>query len=217
MLTIPTTDLLGCIGDCLPFISPDKDDVERRCIQLRWDGDTFHASATDGIRAVVSSWNPDDDVDEDVQFEIGTTLGEDTPGEWQFLLSADDAAHLLKTAKPVKGLEYVPLFVELDMTLLKVRRAKQARLPGFTITYDGLDFPFPDLRGYVVEAAGRVEPVKEIAFNAVLVADFGKVRQRGNPARWTFGGDRHPAVVEIGDRFVGVIQPVRPAEDKAAA
>lgn len=216
MLTIPTTDLLGTIGDCLPFIPADKEDVERRCVHLRWDGGQFHASATDGIRAVVSSWHPDDIPDADVQDEIGTTLGEDSDGEWEFILSADDAAHLLKTAKPVKGMEYTPLHVTWDGELLTVRRSKASRLPGFTLAYDGMDHVFPDVRAYVVEAAGKAEPVKEISFNAVLVADFGKVRQRGNPARWTFGGDRHPAVVEIGERFVGAIQPVRASEDKAA-
>ena len=217
MLTIPTADLLGTIGDCLPFISGDKEDVERRCVHLRWDGAMFHASSFDGIRAAVSSWDPDDIPDTDVQDEIGTALGEDTDGEWEFLLSSDDAAHLLKTAKPVKGMEYVPLFVTFDGPLLTVRRAKATRLPGFTLAYDGMGHAFPDLRGFVVEAAGKTEPVKEISFNAVLMADFGKVRQRGNPARWTFAGDRSPAVVEIGERFVGALMPVRPAEDKAAA
>jgi hypothetical protein len=177
----------------------------------------FHASATDGYRVAVSSWNPDDVPDSDVQDEIGTTLGEDDGGEWEFILSADDAGHLLKTAKPAKGMEYVPLFVTFDGPLLTVRRSKAARLPGFALTYDGMAHVFPDLRSYVVEAAGRAEPVKEIAWNAELMADFGKVRQRGNPARWTFSGDRHPMVVEIGERFVGAIQPVRPSEGRAEA
>lgn len=217
MLTIPSIDLLGTIGDCLPFIDADKDAVERRCVQLTWDGALFHASATDGIRAAVSSWDPDDVPDEDVQDEIGTTLGEDTDGAWSFVLSSDDAAHLLKTAKPVKGMEYVPLHVTYDGELLTVRRSKATRLPGFTLAYDGMAHDFPDVRTYVVEAAGKAESVKEIAFNAVLMADFGKVRQRGNPARWTFAGDRSPAVVEIGERFVGAIMPVRPSEDRAEA
>lgn len=216
MLTIPTTDLLGCIGDCMPFITPDKDDVAMRVVHLRWDGDLFHASATDGIRAVVSSWSPDDKPDDDVQGELGVDLGDDN-GPWEFLLSADDAAHLLKAAKPVKGFEYTPLFVEVDGDLLRVRRAKEARLPGFVITYDRAGDAFPDVRQYVVDAAGKAEPVKEIAWNASLMADFGKVRQRGHAARWTFSGDRSPAVVEIGERFVGALMPVRPREDKEAA
>jgi hypothetical protein len=216
-LTIPTVDLLGCIGDALPFIDPDKDVTERRCVHLRWDGALFHVSATDGIRAAISSWSPDDTPDEDVQYEIGTTLGEDGDATWEFLLTADDASHLLKTAKPSKGHEYAPLYVTFDGPLLKVRRDREAQVPGFTLTYEGLDHTFPDLRGYVVEAAGKAEPVKEIAWNAVYMADFGKVRQRGGAARWTFSGDRSPAVVEIGVRFVGALMPVRPAEGKAAA
>lgn len=216
-LTIPSVDLLGCIADALPFIPSDKDDVTLRCVQLRWDGTLLHVSATDRYRVAISSWNPDDTPDNDVQYEIGTVLGEDQDFTWEFLLTADDATHLLKTAKPSKGHEYAPLYITWDGPLLKVRRDREAQVPGFSLIYEGLDHTFPDVRGYVVEAAGKAEPVKEISWNAVLMADFGKVRQRGGAARWTFGGDRNPAVVEIGERFVGAIQPVRAAEDKAAA
>ncbi len=217
MLTISTIDLLGCIADALPFIPADKDDTTLRCVQLRWDGERLHVSATDHYRVAISSWDPDDTPDEDVQYEIGTTLGEDGDGTWEFLLTADDAAHLLKTAKPSKGHEYAPLFVTFDGPLLKVRRDREAQVPGFTLTYEGLSHEYPDLRGYVVEAAGKAEPVKEISWNAVYMADFGRVRQRGGAARWTFSGDRSPAVVEIGERFIGALMPVRPAEDKAEA
>ncbi len=217
MLTIPTRDLLGCIADALPFIPSDKDDTTLRCVQLRWDGSLLHVSATDRYRVAISSWDPDDTPDDDVQYEIGTVLGEDSDGTWECMLSADDAGHLLKTAKPSKGHEYAPLFVTLDGELVKVRRDREAQVPGFSLIYEGLDLEFPDLRGHVVEAAGKAEPVKEISFNAVYLATFGSVRQRGNTSRWTFAGDRGPAVVEIGERFVGALMPVRPAEEKATA
>jgi hypothetical protein len=217
MLTIPTSDLLGILGDALPFISPDKDDIERRCIDLRWDGTMLHAGATDVTRVVVSSWHPEDDPDHDTQLQFGVVLGEDRPTTWQILLSADDVGHLLKTAKPVKGLEQTLLtLVYADGPVLEVARAKQARLPGIQLAYDGLNFAFPDLRQALVEAASRAEAVKEIAWNGELMADFGRVRQRGGPARWTFSGPQHPAVVEIGTRFVGSIQPVPEGRRRSA-
>jgi hypothetical protein len=210
-LTIPTADLVGCIADAMHFISPDKEDVERRCVHLRWDGHLFHASALDGIRCAVSSWSPDDQPDKDVQDALEVQLGGGDP--FEFLLAADDAKHLLDTAKPIKNLEYVPLFLDHDDAALRVRRAKQTRVPGFALTYDSQPSGFPDVREFVVRAMGRVDDVKEVWFNAALLADFGKVRQRGHAAKFTFGGADSPTVIEIGDRFVGAIQPVRVGGD----
>lgn len=209
--TIPTADLVGCIADALNFVSPDKEDTERRCVHLRWTGDLFHASALDGIRCAVSSWSPDDRPDKDVQDALETKLGGGDP--FEAILGFDDAKHLLDTAKPIKNLEYVPLFLDCDGWSLSVRRAKQTRVPGFSLTYDGMTHAFPDVREVVVAALAGIEPVKEIWFNAVLMADFGKVRQRGGAAKFTFGGPEHATVVEIGERFVGAIQPVRAADE----
>lgn len=210
-LTIPTSDLVGCVADALNFISPDREDVERRVVHLRWDGALFHASATDSIRVAVSSWSPDDPPEQDEQHELGVELGSDD-GPWEFLLSSDDATHLVKTAKPVKGLEHVPLYVEYDGEVLGVKRAKQSRVPGFTLSYDAQPYVFPDLRKFVVDAMANAEPVKEIALSMALLKGFAEVRQRGAAARWTFAGTERPAVVEIGNRFIGAIQPARAGE-----
>lgn len=214
MLTIPTSDFHGCLSDALPFISPNKDDLERRCIELRWDGELFHASAHSGIHLGISSWSPDDKPDTDVQDELEVALGSDD-APWSCVLTLDDAKHLLATAKPVKGLEYVPLFVDWDGQFLTVTRAKQARLPGLKLSYDGQEHAFPDLRDIVVRAASNLEDVKEISFNATYLAAFGTVRQRGGHLKLTFGGPDGPTIGEIGERFVGVIQPVRPAKDES--
>ncbi len=211
MLTIPSADLAGCIADALHFISPDKEDAEHRCVHLRWDGRLFHASATDLLRVAVSSWSPEDQPDKDVQDPLGVELGSvDDP--WEFLLSADDAAHLLKAAKPIKDLEYLPLFVDVDGSVMSVKRSKQHRVPGFALSYDGLPYGFADLRVFVANAMGAAEPVKEWGVNMLLAMDFGRVRQRGGGAKWTFAGADRPAVVEIGHRFVGAIQPIRLGE-----
>lgn len=207
MLTIPTSDLVGCIADTLHFVSPDKDDP-LHSVHLRWDGRQFHATATDTIRAAISSWSPDDQPEKDVQHELGVELGSaDDP--WTFVLAVDDATHLLATAKPIKKLEYLPLYVECDGTQLQVRRARQARVPGFALTYDAEPHTYPDVREVVVGAAAFTEPVKEIWYNAALLADFGKVRQRGHAAKLTFGGTTKTTIIEIGERFIGLIQPVR--------
>ena len=214
MLTIHTVDLVGCISDVLPFVTPDKDDTDRRAVHLRWDGELFHASAYSGWHSGISSWSPDDPPERDVQDELEVELGSDD-APWEFVLSVDDAKHLLKTAKPAKGLEYVPLFVEHDGQFLHVKRAKQSRVPGFSLAYDALDAEFPDLRQLVAAAGNHVEDVKEAGFNAQFLAAFAAVRQRGSYPKFTFGGAQHPTIVEIGNRFVGLIQPVRPAEDRS--
>lgn len=205
--TIPTADLHGILSDVIHFASPDKDDDQRRAVHLRWDGTLLYASATDAIRVAVSSWSPDDKPDKDVQGRLGEELGGGDP--FEVLLAHDDVKHLLDTAKPIKNLEYVPLHLDSDGWSLTVRRSKQTRVPGFSLAYDGLSHAYPDLREVVVTAMANAEPVKEIWLNAALMADFGKVRQRGGPAKYTFAGPDRPTVVEIGDRFVGAIQSVR--------
>ncbi len=212
MLTIPTTDLLGTIADAANFVSHHKDDEQRRCVELRWDGELFHASAHSGIHLGISSWSPDDRPDADVQDELEVVLGSDDP-PWSCVLTLDDVKHLLATAKPVKGLEYVPLFVDWDGRFLTVTRAKQARLPGLKLSYDGQEFAFPDLREIVVKAAASLEEVKEILFNPTYLSAFGAVRQRGGYLKLTFGGADGTTIGEVGSRFVGAIQPIRPAED----
>jgi hypothetical protein len=208
---IPTADLIGTIGDAKVFISSDKEDVERRCVHLHWTGDLWHASAIDGIRAAVSSWSPDDQPEKDVQGELGFVWGGGDP--FEIILSIDDAEHLLAAAKPVKGLEYVPLVLDCDGFQLTVKRAKQTRLPGFTLGYDGMAHAFPDVRAILVEAMAKAEPVKEMWFNLKYLATFAEVRQRGGPAKYTFAGPNHLAVMEIGQRFVGAIMPVRIGDD----
>ncbi len=205
-ITVPSADLCGILADTQHFITPDKEDTEHRVVNLRWDGVLLHASATDGIRAAVSSWHPDDEPEKDVQDTLGVELGgADEP--WDITLTIDDVKHLLGVAKPVKGLEYLPLALDCDGGILSVKRAKQSRVPGFSLAYDGVGGPYPDQRFVVVEALGRVEPTKEFWVNAVLMADFGRVRQRGGCAKWTFTDKA--AVVEIGERFAGLIAPVR--------
>src|SRR4051794_21902406 len=109
MLTIPTADLLGTIGDVIALAGPD-DLPELHRVQLRWDGEMFTASATDTIRIGVSGWHPDDLPDSDVQDDLETKLGSDDPDErWMFVADATDMALLLKNLKPRKGHEYVPL------------------------------------------------------------------------------------------------------------
>lgn len=212
MLTMHTVDLVGCLNDALPFVALDKDDTERRCVELRWDGELFHTSADSHFHAGVSSWSPDDPPEKDVQDELEVKLGSDD-GPWACILDIEDVDHLLKTVKPAKGLEYVPLFIDWDGQFLTVRRSKQTRVPGLTLAYDGMTHAFPDVRRAVVEAASRLEDVKEIQYNGSFLAAFGKVRTRGGCMKLTFGGARGTTIVEVGHRFVGLIQPVRPAED----
>jgi hypothetical protein len=215
-ITVPSAELAGILGDALPFISADKDDVERRVIELRWDGSMLHASALDGFRAVVSSWHPDDDPSRPVEYPLGTDIGgDDRP--WDVVLHAEDVKHLLATAKTPKGQEYVPVTIDADPPVLTITRAKLHRLvPGFKASYDGASSEFPNVREMIVNAAGAVDATKEVWFNAALVADFAKARQRGGPMKLTLAGPLHPAIVEIGERFIGLIQPVRNGEQTPA-
>ncbi|WP_213451561.1 hypothetical protein [Rhizomonospora bruguierae] len=59
MITIPTGELVGLLGDVVPFASPDKDMPNYNVVRLEWDGEMLHALTCDTIRIGWSSWHPD--------------------------------------------------------------------------------------------------------------------------------------------------------------
>lgn len=208
MITIPSADLHGIIHDAHQLVSPDKDDEQGRSVHLYWDGSMMHAAVCTPFRAAMSSWHPDDDPDQDTQTELGVTLGgADEP--WGIVLTHDDAKHLLANVKPPKHREYTPIEVEYRDGIIIVTRRKQTRLPGFRLTIDGFgdDYEPPDVSALVEKTLAGAQSTSTVAFNACLLADFGKVRQRGCAMRLILAGPM--AAVRIGERFAGAIGTVR--------
>lgn len=210
-LTITTADFTGLLGDVIPFARTDGPVEVLKTVNLAWDGEQLHAQATDHFRIAWSSWHPDDDPDEDAQGDIFYDLGSgDDP--WSVLVPIEDAVHLVKTYKlPVKEAVVAPLTLDVAAGRLTVKRDRESGHPAITTDIGGLPAEFPDVRGILAKHDGLAR-VDTIAFTAKMLADFAKVRPRG-PFELRFTGDRSPALVTIGERFVGAIQPVRTKND----
>jgi hypothetical protein len=206
-ITIPTGDLVGILGDVIPFASTDDEVDFLHAVRLEWDGEMLHALTTDRFRAAISSWHPDDiEPGEEIQDDLFTDWGSgDEP--WKATLALPDAAQIAKVFKlPAKEMR-VPLTVdyEADRRRLRIIRNKDTGHSAITIGADDLFVDTPDLRRLLATADKATGP-RQINYSAKLLADFAKVRPRG-PLNLRFTkGLTH---VAIGDRFVGAIMPAR--------
>ncbi len=215
-VTISTADLMGLLGDTIPFAGTDDDLPAINSIHLFWDGDKLHTQSTDRYRIAWASWHPDDEPEREYQGDIFNQPGSgDDP--WSIVVPLDDAAHLVKTYKlPVKE-AYAPLTLDVHDGRLTVKRARDTGHPAITTVIDGRTAPLGEAEKFpnVAEILGSfdvIEKVEGLAFTAKLLADLAKVRARG-PLRMQFTGEHSPVLVTIGERFVGSIMPVREQED----
>lgn len=214
MITIPTGDLCGIIADCIPFAFPDDNIPILNSIRLEWDGQQLHAMATDKIRVAWSTWDPGDDpdTDGDVQEDLFTDWGSGDEA-WSINLPLLDAKDLVSNFKLKPKERSCPLAIDLDDGRLKVDRSRMTGHSALRMVIAGtpLDGDWPDLR-QILAAASTSTAVRTVAYTPRMLADFGKVRPRG-PLRLTFTGETKPTLVEIGERFVGAIQPVKEDRD----
>jgi hypothetical protein len=208
VITIATGDLTGVLSDVIPFASKAEEIVEVNAVRLEWDGHRFHALATDRYRLGWSQWDPDDEPDGDAQDDLFTEWGgADDP--WGITLSLADAKDLVTVFKlPAKEWN-CPLTLDYrGVSTLQVARAKETGYSALTATMNGIDSTagFPDLRELLAKA-DRLEPLTARAYSAKLLADFAKVRPRGNAMEMKFAhGLTH---VVIGERFTGAIMHIR--------
>ncbi len=205
-VTIATADLIGLLGDTIPFADTDNDTPVLNSINVFWDGDKLHTQATDRYRIAWASWHPDDEPEREYQGDIFNQPGSgDDP--WQILIPLDDAAHLVKTYKLPAKEGFVPLSVDVHEGRLTVKRHRDTGHPAITTVIDGRAEVFPNL-GETLGKFDIVEKVEGLAFTAKLLADFARVRARG-ALQMQFTGEHSPVLVTVGERFVGSIMPVR--------
>ena len=209
-VTIPTSELVGALADVIPFACAEDELPTINCVRIEWDGQQLHALATDMFRVAISSWDPDDAPDEDVQDDLFTSFGSgDDP--WHLLVPLSDAKDLVKVFKlpPKEG--RAALTVDVDNGRLAVRRSRESGHSALTATIDGTGVEFPDVRKLLAKN-DVIQPARTLAFTARFMADFAKVRPRG-PLLLTFTGDASLVHVAIGERFVGAIVPTRLGSD----
>jgi hypothetical protein len=212
-ITIPACELVGLFTDTLPFALPEADFPAMHCIRIAWDGEMLHAQAHDGQHLAWSRWAPDDDPDDDAQESFLEPWGADDE-PWETVISLPHAQEIAKTFKPGKKQLWVPL----TLAFLKGDRLRvtRDRIPGST----AIDLTVERVQGItfanfedIVSRANQVEATRDIAFTAAHLAHFADVRPRG-PMTIMFTADHGPALVTIGKRFTGAIQPVRIAAER---
>lgn len=209
-VTITTADLIGLLGDTIPFAGTDDELPAINSINLFWDGDKLHAQATDRYRIAWSSWHPDDEPEREYQGDIFNQPGSgDDP--WQILIPLDDVQHLVKTYKLPAKEAFAPLAVDVHDGQLTVKRHRDTGHPAITTVIDGRMDVYLNLAEALAKA-DVLEKVEGIAFTAKLLADFAKVRPRG-PMLLQFTGEAGPVLVTIGERFVGSVMPVRTGDE----
>lgn len=214
MITNPTGDLVGILGDVIPFAFPKDDLPILNCVRLDWDGQQIHALTTDRYRIGWSTWEPGDvGKYEEVQDDLFTEWGSaDDP--WHCTLVLADAAEIAKVFKLGHKESQVPLTVdyEADRRRLTVKRTKETGHSAITISAEDAFLEFPDVRGMLART-DRLSARRDVEYHAAYIADFAKVRPRGPMHMKHTKTLTH---VSIGERFVGAIMPLGrslPGED----
>lgn len=223
MITIPAGELCGLLLDVIPF-GTDHPDSQHCALRLEWDGELLNALAMDSTHMGWSQWCPDDLPPVDVQDPLGAVWG-GSRVPWGVTIALHDAAEIAKIFKlPWKEAYGSPLSVEVDQapadggpdgspatkTLLRVRRDADTGRSALTGVWEGSEIPLTLAAATDLFARwDTVKKVPSIAFDPSLLADFAQVRTRGAAMRLTFTGQESPALVEIGHRFRGLVQPVK--------
>lgn len=210
-VTIPTSELVGLLGDAAPFASQDEELPMLNVVRLEWDGSQLHTMSTDQFRIAWSTWDPDDDPDSPRQDSLFTEWGgDDDP--WHVYVRLSDVKDIVSAYKLPAKQGGTPLalerWVDAEGVHLTIERSSLTGHSSITMVVRAVAVdPEPDLRGLLARA-DTITAVQSLAYTAGLLADFARVRQRG-PLRLTFTGKTKLTLVEIGQRFVGAIQPVK--------
>ncbi|MCX5066609.1 hypothetical protein OOJ91_12045 [Micromonospora lupini] len=209
---IPTGELTGLLDDVMGFACPDPELPRIHAVRLDFDGEALHASATDDMHAGMSTWHPGDLPESATQEGLFSRVGgRDDP--WSIVIALSDAADLAKKVKLKEKDRWVPLGLDFiqgvtDEHRLRVARNTDCGYPGLAVTVLDRDVDMPNVRrGLDINVIPF--PVAEMEFNPLLLAHFGAVRMRGDSMRLVYTGPDTPAIVTIGDRFIGGIKPVR--------
>lgn len=224
MITIPTRDLVGIIGDVLAFAWPDDENPRFNVVKLEWDGDNLHAYATDSYVMAWSRWSSIDVKDP----------GEDTSpwggwsDPWSIVLDLADAKKVASIFKLPAKEGGTAVRIHPQKRQVKIVREHSEARAGITLMLDesssvpmmpppdAIDrtvredhhLYFPDLRSKLLQWAEREDvPTTKLMVNPRLLAKFNTARPMG-PMKMRISGE-DAVLVSIGEWFCGAIQPMR--------
>lgn len=179
MITIPTTELIGCLSAVLP-ITLDPKDNSLAGVAIEWDGEALHFTVYDVASGATVRWIPGEgaegEVGDDESDDYASWGGEDSP--WRVFIAHADAKEIVKLFKlPAKLWRYpVSLKVNLSSTKLIIERNDMSRGERLlTVSTDNAVLRnIPNVRERVEQVASEMNvPSANPCFNGLRLASLG--------------------------------------------
>lgn len=213
-VTVPSRELTTALTEVALFASPDEDDLDRHCVKIEWDGERLHFLALDGYRTAWASWGPDDipELGKGEQEPINARYGANHDIEDPVAVTIDtgDVKEIVSSFKVDKKDGRTPISVTIRADQLTLYRSADTGFSEHRLKVRGTQSRLPDVRRWIIDAAGRVAdaaPIKAIAFTPTFLADFCKVRP-GKVLQLAF--TEKLVLVQLGRHFKGSIVPATP-------
>ncbi len=211
MITLPTTELIGCLTDVLPQISDEKGALAG--VRVAWTGESLTFTTYDVYAGAVVEWVPGEGAEGDIDDDDNETLyvewgGDDDP--WATWIWLPQAKEILKLFKLPAKLWRFPVQVKCtlagDLIVERVdspRGNRELRIPGDPDMLKRI----PDVRAAAESVIAAGATLRDhVGFAAGRIGAFGAIRPHGALAlRFGPGGD--PVAVTAGSRFAGFIYP----------
>lgn len=215
---LATSQLRALFSPVLPFADKGDSLPILAAVRVHSSGGYLYATATDryriGVQRVQVAPTPADEGEE-----------KPLPDGIQFVLDRAAIQGLLSLHKPTRGHGDPELEFTVSADRVTVTGAGSFGFMDSSTTWrrldDGFGIQYPSVGAIITTAlqqAANTEPTPPIAvaFNPAYLADFRHVQgtQRyGDPMRLWITSVTKPALVRIGDDFIGALMPVRFASD----
>lgn len=210
MITIPTTELIGCIAETLPHISDPKHSAYAG-LALSWDGEALRFAAFDVYSGAEVTWVPGEgaeggigDGDETHDDDIAWG-GEDAP--WRIFVTYADAKEIVKLFKLPAKLWRFPVKLKVNAlgTKLTVERDDMSRGERLLVlsTYNDTLKHIPSIEQVAMQIS-QPEPTADVFLPPARLAAFGPSTRHG-AMQLSFGAPDEPVAVRVGSRTVGFV------------
>jgi hypothetical protein len=213
-ITIPTTELIGCIEDVLPIVSNPKGAYAG--VKIEWDGESLHFTAFDVYSGGSVVWTPGEgaegDIDAGPDGEVGDPGDVDWGGEddpWRVWIWHAQAKEILKLFKLPAKLWRFPVKIGVSgvaMGELVIEREDGPRTGRVLslATENKTLVNIPDVRAIALAEDRTVVGHEGFRFAHQRLGSFGTVRLHGRMLL-DFGALSEPVGVRIGTRYTGFI------------
>jgi hypothetical protein len=196
---LPATDWVNLLTGAVPFAALDED-PSLNVIFLTAQGRILQAVATDGCRLAVSS-------------VVLPAMAPDQPQEWDFLLSAASARHLVLTYEACPWDEELMVTIEAGSLVVDTVGLLGPTSELATMYLRRLG-EFPPYRELLNEAVG--EPASVVRVSPYLLATFAEAARQSDACMdIVLSTPDKPVLVRIGDYFVGLLMPIKYKDELA--